>query len=175
MLLDEEKLVIKWLSQYHALKRAQVVGMLHEKTPDVAEKIIKNLIKTNMICELPGGYLALDHMDEIDSRTVTAIWVLLKFIDKIEPNAHYPSTYPSQIFFLKENIGYEIMVLYDGEQHLTRLLQIDDEDTKYIFVTPDVGYTQELVLPETPCLFATVTETEAVADVVFYQGGYTQT
>ena len=54
---------------------------------------------------------------------ILAVWVLLQFIDKVEPMAHYPATYPSQIFFLKEDIGYEIVVLYDGEQHLARLLQ----------------------------------------------------
>jgi len=45
--------------------------------------------------------------------------VLLRFIDYVDPMAHYPAVYPSQIFFLKENTGYEIVVLYDGEQHLT--------------------------------------------------------
>ena len=43
-----------------------------------------------------------------------AVWVLLQFIDRVEPLAHYPATYPSQLFFLKENTGYEIVVLYEG-------------------------------------------------------------
>ena len=47
------------------------------------------------------------------------------------------------------------MVLYDGEQHLTRLLQPQD-DLKYIFVLPHIAMAQELVLPSVPCLFATV-------------------
>ena len=47
---------------------------------------------------------------------VATIWL---WIDYVDPMAHYPAVYPSQILFLKENTGYEIVVLYDGEQHLT--------------------------------------------------------
>ena len=47
------------------------------------------------------------------------------------------------------------LVLYDGEQHLARLLQ-PQEDLRYIFVLPHIHMAQELVLPNVPCLFATV-------------------
>ena len=94
-------------------------------------------------------------MDKPDQRMVSAVWVLLKFIDQVGPLDHYPASYPSQIFFLKNNVGYEIAVLYDGEQHLTRLLQ-PGEDMKYILVLPNVNISRELMLPKAPCLFATV-------------------
>lgn len=68
---------------------------------------------------------------------------------------HYPATYPSQIFFLKENCGYEIVVLYEGEQSLLRLLQ-PQEDLKYIIVLPHISMAARLRLPDAPCLFATV-------------------
>ena len=87
--------------------------------------------------------------------------------------AHYPDTYPSQIFFLKEDMGYEIVVLYDGEQHLARLLQ-PQEDLRYIFVLPRISMAQELVLPNVPCLFATVDYNgQEVPAVKFYteEGG----
>ena len=94
-------------------------------------------------------------MCQPDQRMILAVWVLLQFIDRVDPMAHYPATYPSQIFFLKEDIGYEIVVLYDGEQHLTRLLQ-PQEDLRYILVLPHINMAQELVLPSAPHLFATV-------------------
>ena len=83
------------------------------------------------------------------------MWVLLQFIDRVEPLAHYPATYPSQLFFLKENTGYEIVVLYEGEQHLAKLLH-PQEDLKYIFVVPNLQMAGQLVLPPVPCLFSTV-------------------
>ena len=84
-----------------------------------------------------------------------AVWVLLQFIDRVEPLSHYPATYPSQLFFLKENTGYEIVVLYEGEQHLAKLLH-PQEDLKYIFVVPKIQMVHQLVLPRAPCLFSTV-------------------
>ena len=64
--------------------------------------------------------------------------------------------------------GYEIVVLYDGEQHLARLLQ-PQEDLRYIFVLPNIHMAQELVLPSVPCLFATVDYNgQEVPDVRFY-------
>ena len=84
-----------------------------------------------------------------------AVWVLLKFIDFVDPMAHYPAVYPSQLFFLKENTGYEIVVLYEGEGNLLRLLQPQD-DLKYIIVLPHISMAAKLKLPKAPCLFATI-------------------
>ena len=70
------------------------------------------------------------------------------------PWPHYPATYPSQLFFLKENTGYEIVV-YEGEQHLAKLLH-PQEDLKYIFVVPNLQMAGQLTLPLVPCLFSTV-------------------
>ena len=81
--------------------------------------------------------------------------MLTRFIEKIDPMAHYPATYPSQLFFLKENTGYEILVLYEGEEHLTKLLQ-PDEELKYIIVVPNTATISKLRLPDAPCLFATI-------------------
>ena len=129
MLLTDEQYVVKWLSQYGALPRAQIIKML-QKPPQTAEKILRNLKRQMRIADVSGGYyIGLDPMCQPDQRMILAIWVLLRFIDKVEPMAHYPAVYPSQLFFLKENVGYEIVVLYDGEQNLLKLLQ-PQEDMK---------------------------------------------
>ena len=133
MLLDDERHVIKWLSQYGALTKTQVIRLLRDKTQETAEKILRNLKREHQISDVAGGYyLALDGLCKPDQRTILAVWVLLRFIDYVDPMAHYPAVYPSQIFFLKENTGYEIVVLYDGEQHLSKLLQPQDDEMKYI-------------------------------------------
>ena len=156
MLLQEEQYIIHWLTEYGPLPKAQIVRMLKDKPPKTAEKIIRALKNEVMLHEISGGYyLGVDPMCQPDQRMILAVWVLLQFIDRVDPMAHYPATYPSQIFFLKEDIGYEIVVLYDGEQHLTRLLQ-PQEDLRYILVLPHINMAQELVLPSAPHLFATV-------------------
>ena len=123
MLLQDEQYVVKWLSQYGALPKTQITRML-QKPAQTADKILRNLKKQMRIADVSSGYyIGLDAMDKPDQRTILAVWVLLKFIDYVDPMAHYPAVYPSQLFFLKENIGYEIVVLYEGEQNLLKMLQ----------------------------------------------------
>lgn len=168
MLLQDEQYVVKWLSQYGALPKTQLIKML-QKPQTTAEKILKNLKKQMQIADVSGGYyLGLDSMCQPDQRTILAVWVLLKFIDYVDPMAHYPAVYPSQLFFLKENTGYEIVVLYDGEANLLRLLQ-PDEDLKYIIILPHISMASQIKLPKAPCLFATVDfKGQDEPEVVFY-------
>lgn len=155
MLLQDEKYLIKWLSQYGALPKSQLIRML-KKPKSTAEKIIKNLKREMRIEDVGGGYyLGLDSLCKPDQRTIIAVWVLLQFIEQVDPMAHYPAVYPSQLFFLKDNIGYEIVVLYEGETNLLKLLQ-PAEDLKYIIVLPVISMAEQLKLPKAPCLFATV-------------------
>ena len=172
MLLQDEQFIIHWLNQYGVLARSQVIRLLRDTPPRTAEKIIRGLKRQFMISEISGGYfLGLDPMVKPDQRIISAVWVLLRFADQIEPMAHYPATYPSQVFFLKGGIGYEIVVLYDDEQHLVRLLQ-PEEDLKYILVLPHVKMARYLRLPDVPCLFATVDYNDGdEPDVNFYNGG----
>ena len=156
MLLQDEQYIIKWLSQYGTLTKTQVIRLLKDKPVSTAEKIIRNLKRDMRITDVGGYYLALDEMSKPDQRLIIAVWVLLQFIDQVEPLAHYPAVYPAQIFFLKENVGYEIVVLYDGEQHLMRLLQPQEDDLKYIIVVPHISMAQSLYVPKVPCLYATV-------------------
>lgn len=171
MLLQDEQYVVKWLSQYGALTTTQVIKMLKKK-PDTAVKIIKNLKRMHQISDVKGGYyLGLDSMCQPDQRMILAVWVLLKFIDKVDPMAHYPAVYPSQIFFLKENIGYEIVTIYEGEEHLLKLLQPEDE-LKYIIILPHISMAAKLKLPKAPCLFATVDfHGENEPEIIFYTEG----
>ena len=168
MLLQDEQYIVNWLSQYGALSRTQILKML-QKPKTTADKIIGNLKKQRRIADVSGGYyLGLDKLSRPDQRTILAVWVLLKFIDQVDPMAHYPATYPSQLFFLKDNIGYEIVVLYEGEGSLLRLLQ-PEEDLKYIIILPHISMAKGLKLPKAPCLFATV-EFEGASEplVTFY-------
>ena len=168
MLLQDEQYVVKWLSQYGALPKTQIVRML-QKPEKTAEKILRNLKKQMQIADVSGGYyVGLDPMCRPDQRIILAVWVLLKFIDYVDPMAHYPAVYPSQLFFLKENIGYEIVVLYEGEQSQLRLLQ-PQEDLKYIIIVPHIAMAEKLKLPDAPCLFATVDfQGEEEPKIIFY-------
>lgn len=155
MPLPDELHVIKWLSQYGALPKAQVVKLLN-KPPGTAEKILRNLKRDLQIADTGGGYyLGLDPLSRPDQRMILAVWVLTEFAGVVDPMSHYPATYPAQIAFLKENTSYEIIVLYEKEEHQLKLLQ-PGEDLKYIIVLPHISMAASLRLPKAPCLLATV-------------------
>ena len=171
MLLEDERYLLKWLSQYGTMTREQAVKMLR-KPEQTAKKIIRNLIREQRIAELyKGEYLAMDELCKVNNKTVLAIWVLLQFIDKINPMDHYPATHPSQLFFLKENVGYEVVVLFEGEESLAMLLQ-PSEDVKYIIVVENVGMIVRVPIPEAKCIFATVEYQENASPLIrFYSEG----
>lgn len=168
MLLQDEQHVINWLSQYGALTKTQLVKML-QKPKTTAEKILRNLRRQMRISDISGGYyIGLDPMCQPDQRTIIAVWVLLKFIDQVDAMAHYPAVYPSQLFFLKDNTGYEIVVIYDGESSNLRLLQ-PEEDLKYIIVLPHISMVKDLKKPKAPCLFVTVEyKGDDEPEIIFY-------
>lgn len=71
-----------------------------------------------------------------------------------------------------EDVGYEIIVIYDGEEDRMRLLQ-PEEDKKYIIVVSNPSRISKLRLPDAPCLFATVDfERQRNSECsFFYRGG----
>lgn len=168
-LLEDEKHVLYALSQYGPLLIPQLHKLLYDKTSSQQQRIVKNLKKFHYAYFVEGGrYLGPDPIGKPDSKNVIAVWVLLKFIEKIEPTGHFAAALPSQIFFLKEDTGYEIIVINDGEEHLLRSI-IPKKKTKYIIVLPDIRMADILELPDAPCLFATVRHTgEKEPEVTFY-------
>ena len=155
-LMEEEQLILSWLSQYGPLPQAAIRRLLHYKSGQTVSRILRGLKRRRYIVEIEdGAYLATDRYCAPKRRMLTAVWVLIQFAQQIVPGAHHQGDNPSQIFFLKESTAYEIVVVYDGEEHLLRLLQ-PQEDTKYIIVVPDRSMVEKLPLPDAPCLFATV-------------------
>ena len=171
LLLQDEQYVIKWLSQYGALRYEQVLRLLN-KPVSTAEKIIRNLKRWLYVTDIEGGYLGIDPTVRPDPKAIAAVWVLLKYGTEVAPMEHFPATYPSQLFFLKQQTGYEIIVIGAEEGHLLKLLQPED-DIKYIIVLPDIAMVQGLRLPHAPCLFAVLKDAPDGKEphITFYNGG----
>jgi len=158
--MEDEQLVLRWLSQYGPLSKNVLRRLLHYKNTETRDRILAGLRRRRYIYEIQGGrFFAVDKYDKPVPRMQTAVWVLLQFSQQIQPDHHYQATVPSQIFFLKEKQIYEILVLKEGEEHLVRLLQ-PQKNTKYIIVVPNMEMAEDLPIPKAPCLFETVEPTE---------------
>lgn len=169
MMPEEEKMILHWINQYEVITTEQAIRLLHHKSRGIAIKIIRGLQKQHYISYInEGACIGAYPCSVPDPKTIEALWVLIQFEDKIKQYDHRPASYPSQIFFLKEEVGYEIIVLHEGDQHLARLLE-PTENLKYIFVVPNAEMISQIPLPDAPCIFAVVKEKfRDAADVTFY-------
>lgn len=172
MLLPDEKVIMYWLSQYGVMIQEQAIMLLYDKPRLTAQKIIRGLIKNNQICYINGGYyIGAGPMCKPDEKVITAIWVLLRYIGQINICDHHCANYPGQIYFLKDQAGYEIIVLNEGEHMLPSLLNPQDW-MKYIIVVPNEEMIPLVAVPDAPCMFATVSyHGKNVPDVEFYLTG----
>ena len=170
MLIQEEQYIIKWLSQYRTLEQRQIHYLLRESSETFIVRTLSRLTREGYLFKNPE-YVGLEPELNTDRKLLDAIWVMLRFSNEIGPMAHYPAQYPAQVFFMKGQTAYEIIVLERDEAHIIRLLQVTDE-VKYIIVLPDIAMVSGLKLPNAPCIFATVQRMpDADAQVRFYTGG----
>ena len=156
-LMTEEKIIIDALQQYGCLKTEQLIQLIPYKPRELAERIVMGLQKRQLLITDASGNVKHDPRCDYDYKTEVAFWVLLKYIAQgsVKYNEHYQANYPSQIFFLKDNKQYEILVLMPNEDHLINVLvktekgctSDDDEgfddETRYIIVIPS-----ETMIPE---------------------------
>ena len=169
---EEEKMILHWIMQYEVMTMEQAIQLLHHKNRSTAQKVIRGLKKQHKISYVNGGvYIGAYPCSKPDPKVIDAIWILIQYADVIEHYQHHPASYPSQIYFLKDGCGYEIVVLNEGEQYLTRLLQAD-EGLKYILVIPNENMIPYIELPDAPCMFAVIQSVPGAApEVTFYTKG----
>ena len=101
-LMEDERLVLRWLSQYGPLRLPQIWGLLHYKPQRSVNRLVQNMKRTRRIAAIEdGAYLAVDQYCEPKQRMITAVWVLLQFIEQIDPEAHWQADAPAQISYYK--------------------------------------------------------------------------
>lgn len=148
-LLPDEQLIINALRQYDCLKKEQLIQLLYYKPRDIAEKILNSLVKRQLLLVDESGNVKHDPRCDYNFKTEIAFWILLKYIQVINPDEHYKANYPSEIYFLKEKNQYEIVVLRADEEYVLGMLSNtergsnDDDDesdeTRYIIAVPKLS------------------------------------
>ncbi len=169
MLPKEEQYVVDWLSRYGSLRLEQVLCLLQNKSKTNARKAIRNLKNEGRIFEPSAGYLSCDPRDKTDDRLIIAMWVLLQFVDKVGAMDHRPGAYPAQIYFIKDMVGYNIIVLQQGEGAMLRLLP-EDDTLKTIVVIPNMEMVSELPVGD-GTVFAVYQSGEDIEPKIEFFGG----
>ena len=169
---EEEKMILHWLMQYEVMTMEQAIQLLHHKNRTTAQKIIRGLQKQHKISYVnEGTCIGAYPCSKPDPKIIDAIWILIQYTEVIDQYQHHPASYPSQIFFLKDGCGYEIVVLNENEHYLIRLLH-PNESIKYILVVPTEEMIPSIELPDAPCIFATIRRgTGKAPEVIFYSKG----
>jgi len=143
-LLKEERLILNCLRIYECLRYEQLLTLINNKPEDTAKKIINGLKKRQYVFEDEAGYVKIEPKTEPDQKTISAFWILLQYIGKITQDAHYRANFPSEIFFLRNNVQYEIIVINQDEENLLKMLFLENRNTstdeqdavKYIIIVP---------------------------------------
>ncbi len=169
MLLPEEQYIMKWMSQYRVLELQQINHMMKGSAEGFVTRSLNRLAREGYLFK-DWVYAYVEPNLPVDQKMLDAIWVMLRFSNNIEPLAHYPAQYPSQVFFIKDQSAYEIIVLEKDEAHIIRLLQPDD-GIKYIILLRDINMAERLKLPNAPCIFATIARPAGEDVRVKFYGG----
>ena len=157
--------ILRDLSMYKVLKKEQLLG-LYPGRQKVIEKVLLYLLKQRRIWKV-GDYLCAtpDALDSIDPSMVSAVWVLLDFIEKV--SYHSAGDYPAKIVFYVEGNIYEILYAGVGNEALVSYLSSlkSHSDYSHIILLDRPEQINELDIPNT-CGFCTVSPS---GEVSYYQ------
>ena len=88
-LMEEEQLVLRWLSEYGPMTKEMIQRLLHYKPKETVSRILSGLKRRRYITEIENHrYLAINPYCKVDPRMHEALWVLFQFAEHVEPHAH---------------------------------------------------------------------------------------
>lgn len=153
--------IMRDLSMYKVLKKEQVLG-LYPGREKVIEKVLLYLTKQRRIWKIDDYYCASpEAIDSIDTSLISAVWVLLDFIDQV--SFHSAGDYPAKIIFYVDGEIYEILYAGFGNEALVTYLTSlqSHSDYSHIILLDSPEQIKELDIPNT-CGYCTVSPTGRV-------------
>lgn len=177
-LLKEERLIMHALSKFGCLKKEQLYELIKKKG-SATKSIYEGLKKRQYIEEFDGDYVRLDPRTDASGKTIDAFWLLLNRIEKmgVSHNSYYQADYPSEIFFMRDNMMYEVICINPGEEYQLKTLffeqrynsESEEDMVKYIIILQDDSYIDSCVssIPEKAIekgqvVFATLIDGETI-------------
>lgn len=175
---NSQDVVMTIINKYGTLPKKQLKQLCSfSDSKGISDRVFatatKRLMYTKEIVETGGGYYLGLPKALPDELVIRALWVFISgFAQDVPPSQHRCGDYPGQVFFVKGNCTYQIMVVQDRLEHEISLFPPlrPRENKKYIFVVSSFDrekYIEPYLPSDAPCVLATVTNTESEPEVKF--------
>ena len=145
---EDDKIILDCVYEYGALLKLQLRQYMKHLPDEAFERAIYDLNKKQYIYE-HGNFVYADNRTVLDPKLIKAFWVFLKFMEKaptIRFNSHCRGPHISQIFCMKDNSEYQIVVLENEDMPKVNILNKnkDMDYLKYIIVVPGITAAREV-------------------------------
>lgn len=144
---QEANSLLRDITTYRVLKEEQLLRLYPGKRGQV-KNLLAYLTKQGRIFHVDDLYCAAPECAVgIDRGMLSALWVLVDFIDRVE--YHGPGEFPAKILFFADGVVYEIVHAEEGSEALLAHLmgQEREETPHYIVLVDDMNQIAELNLP----------------------------
>ena len=106
----------KLLMRVHCISTEQALYILNYYGDNNPELALNSLIHGKVLFEVGTNGIGITPKSEYSYQNTLAVWMILKYLDKIDINNIYLAQEPSSIFFLMANDMYEIVVIEPGRE-----------------------------------------------------------
>ena len=161
----EARGLLRTISVYHCLSRAQIAGLFPEKAT-ILDNLLRYLEYHRRIWREGDLYYVSEEDHAAPPRSLTAaLTVLIEFIPNVD--FHSAGDYPAQIIFFANDEIYEIVYAERGHEHLLSHLLNDAkaQGSKYIVIVEDFEQIETIQAPNIKG-YCTVSES---GEVKYYQ------
>ncbi len=152
---QEAASLLRDITTYHCAKGDQLMRLYPLREKKIAN-LLRHLVRQGRIFYDARHDTYHDTPDmNTDSETITALWVLSDFGDKVE--YHSTDTYPTKIIFFAMGDIYEIICVPRDKETLilhAASHRNDSEGGKRILIVEDIGQIERIDLPD--AVFCTV-------------------
>ena len=143
MIKSDEYDILRFMRFFGPLKIEQVYKYFENKINGNVNRIVSNMCARGILAYDNKRFLLYPsgrkNEKEVDFKMIAAFWVFLRFKDDAE--GVYPTHYPTQILFVKNDAQYEIAFIDVGEELLlsAMLNEKNPGDVKYLIIVEDLN------------------------------------
>jgi len=139
---SDEYDILRFMRFFGPLKKEQVCMYFESKINGDVKRIISNMCARRILAYDVKRFLLYPsgRIDErqVDFKMIAAFWVFLRFKDVAV--GVYPTQYPTQILFVKDDTEYEIAFIDKGEEVIlsATLNEKNSGDVKYLIIVENL-------------------------------------